>query len=83
MKLPRKEILQKSLFTISVFALGIVASGGVEKTTPANSSRRPASSLQTPHIARDNSISLSAVNSATCDYSTKNHKVCENKIAVE
>jgi hypothetical protein len=79
MKLPRKEILQKSLFTISVFALGIVASGGVEKRLSPDFSRRPASSLQNPHLVKIDSVHVSSANPATCDYSTKNHKACENK----
>lgn len=82
MKLLRKEIFQKSLFTISVFALGVVASGGVEKKTATVSSRSPASTLQHSRIVKYDSPSIVA-NSVTCDYSAKNHKVCENKVDIE
>lgn len=83
MKLLRKEILQKSLFTISVFALGIVASGGVEKRTSTDFLRKPANSLQSQHFVKSDSPSISAANSMTCDYSARNHKICENKINIE
>ncbi len=82
MKLLRKEVLQKSLFTTSVFALVIVASGGLDKGTSIAHSRSPANSLQSAQHVKYNSTSLVA-NSVTCDYSAQNHKVCANKTTME
>lgn len=77
MKLLRKEIIQKSLFAISVFALGIVSAGRLETKTSVADSRKPASTLHQPHLVKQDTTVLVA-NSATCDYSAKNRKVCEN-----
>ena len=78
----KNSLRQKTIFTLSLFALGLVATGRFEKQTIQQNDRNPASeSRLNPEKKID--LSQKYSNLKSCDYSPESHKICASQVRIK
>ncbi len=78
----KNSLRQKIIFTLSFFALGLVATGRFEKQRLQQNNRNPASETR-PQLEEEVTLSQITESIPTCEYTPESHKICASQVKLK